>query len=136
MLADQVPRLDGPYDVGALYVGVNDTRGTDWDPVAFRRDVAAILAALAAACDRVVVVAPPHDLGRPPAGAKPREAGDVLREEAARTGAVVADLRDFGGARHVLPDAVHPTSLGMVAIADAAAARSAPPRPRRRSPSR
>src|SRR5579875_2795514 len=26
---------DGPYDVGCLYIGVNDVRSDDWDPVRF-----------------------------------------------------------------------------------------------------
>ena len=34
VLAQQVPRLDGPYDVACLYVGVNDARSLEWDPVA------------------------------------------------------------------------------------------------------
>ncbi len=121
VLREQVPLLHGPYDLACLYVGVNDVRGTDWDPAAFARDVRAVLAAMSSAADRVLVLAPPHDLGRPPAAPKPAQAGGVLREEAARAGAALADLAAFGGRRDVLPDAVHPTSLGMLAIADAAA---------------
>ena len=63
----------------------------------------------------------PLDLGRPPAGAKVPMANAILRRPrgrgAARSSCV---LDDFGGARNVLPDAVHPTSAGMVEIADAA----------------
>ncbi|HEV2776979.1 MAG TPA: hypothetical protein VGV90_15405, partial [Solirubrobacteraceae bacterium] len=40
---------------------------------------------------------------------------------AARRGAVVADLTDFGGWTLVQPDAVHPTPLGQVEMADRAA---------------
>jgi lysophospholipase L1-like esterase len=121
VLAEQVPRLAGPYDVGCLYVGVNDTRAVGWEAAGFERDVRAIVAALEASCDRVVVVAPPHDLGRPRAAPKPAEAGAVLRRVAADAGVLVCALAQFGGRREVLPDAVHPTSAGELAIADEAA---------------
>jgi len=121
VLAGQLPRVRGPYDLATLYVGVNDARGLDWDAAAFARDVETILAALDAAADRVLVLTIPHDLGRPAAAPKPAEAGRILRAAAERHGAVVADLDGFGGRRTVLPDVVHPTSLGMLAIADVAA---------------
>lgn len=121
VVAGQVPRLRGSYDLGCLYIGVNDARSVRWDAVAFERDARTAIAALASACDRVLVVAPPHDLGRPSAAPKPAAAGAILRRLADEVGAVVCDLAGFGGPRHVLPDAVHPTSLGELAIADAAA---------------
>ena len=34
VVAHQLPRLDGPYDVGCLYVGGNDVRDPGWDPQA------------------------------------------------------------------------------------------------------
>src|SRR5882762_1749090 len=42
----QVPRLREAYDVGGLYVGVNDVRSPAWDPAAFERDYATALDAL------------------------------------------------------------------------------------------
>lgn len=114
VLAAQVPRLQGPYDLALLYVGVNDARGVGWDAAAYERDVRAILAALRGAAARVVVLTLPEDLGRPSAAPKPAAANAILHA----TGAELVDLRDFGGARHVLPDAVHPTSLGELEIAD------------------
>jgi lysophospholipase L1-like esterase len=128
VLARQVPRLRGPYDVGTLYVGANDARALDWDAAAFARDAAAVAEALAACCARTLILTVPHDLGRPAAAPKPRAAGAALREIAARTGAVVVDLDGFGGRRHVLPDAVHPTSVGQLAMADAAARALGAPR--------
>jgi lysophospholipase L1-like esterase len=121
VVAGQLPRLRGPYDVATLYVGANDARRLDWDAARYAADVDTILAALAAAADRVLVLTIPHDLGRPRAAPKPAEAGRILRAAAGRTGAVVADLDGFGGRRLVLPDAVHPTSLGLLTIADVAA---------------
>jgi lysophospholipase L1-like esterase len=128
VLTEQVPRLRGPYDLGCVYVGVNDARSAAWDAAAFERDTRAIVVALASACARVLVVAPPHDLGRPTAAPKPAQAGAALRTVAAEAGAVLCDLAEFGGRRNVLPDAVHPTSVGEVAIADAAAQALGAPR--------
>ena len=96
-----------------------------WDPAAFARDVDAIVGALRAAAGRVLVLTLPEDLGRPSAAPKPAEANAVLRA----AGAEVVELADFGGRRHVLPDAVHPTSAGMLELADRAAATLGAPRP-------
>jgi lysophospholipase L1-like esterase len=114
VLAEQVPRLDGPYDVAALFVGVNDARSTGWDPGRYEHDVHAIARSLREAAERVVVLTLPEDLGRPTAAPKPAEANRILRTLA---GVEVVELADFGGRRHVLPDAVHPTSVGMLEIA-------------------
>ncbi|MDX6641437.1 MAG: hypothetical protein QOF12_2448 [Solirubrobacteraceae bacterium] len=121
VLRDQVPRLRGPYDVGCLYIGVNDARSASWDAAAFERDTAAIVAALGAAADRVVVLTLPEDLGRPPCAPKPAQANAALRRVASGAGALLVELAGFGGRRVVLPDAVHPTSAGQLALADAAA---------------
>ena len=121
VLRAQVPRLRGAYDLGCLYAGVNDARAPDWDAAAFARDADAIVAAMAGCCARVLVVLLPEDLGRPTCAPKPAQANAALRAVAARHDTTIADLRAFGGAAHVLPDAVHPTSAGELAIADLAA---------------
>jgi lysophospholipase L1-like esterase len=125
VLREQVPRLAGPYDLAVLHIGVNDTRMIEWDAAAYERDVEAIVAALREAAERVVVLTLPEDLGRPAAAPKPAQANRVLRGIA---DVEIVELADFGGRREVLPDAVHPTAAGMVAIAQRAAARlGAPP---------
>ncbi|MEA2386744.1 MAG: hypothetical protein QOJ22_918 [Thermoleophilaceae bacterium] len=121
VVARQLPRLKGPYDLATLCIGANDARGLHFDPKNFEGAVDAALAALTQQATRVLVLTLPLDLGRPPAGAKVPMANAILRELAARHGAVVCALDDFGGSRNVLPDAVHPTSVGMVEIADRAA---------------
>jgi lysophospholipase L1-like esterase len=118
VLHDQAPRLAGPYDLATLYVGANDARG-ELDAEAFARDVRAVVAALREAAERVLVLTVPEDLGRPRAGADVLTANRILR---ALEGVVICGLEDFGGARFVLPDAVHPTSPGMVEIANRALA--------------
>jgi lysophospholipase L1-like esterase len=128
VLRDQVPRLRGPYDVGCLYIGVNDARGAGWDAAAFERDTAAIVTALGATADRVVVLTLPEDLGRPSCAPKPAQANAALRRVATGAGALLVDLAGFGGRRVVLPDAVHPTSAGQLALADAAARALGAPR--------
>ena len=121
VLAEQVPRLDGPYEVASLYVGVNDTRGVDWDPDAYERTLRASVAALVACSERLLLCTLPADLGRPRAAPKPRAASAIVRAVAGDLGAAVAELDDLAGAPWLLPDAVHPTARGQLEIADRAA---------------
>jgi lysophospholipase L1-like esterase len=119
---DQLPAIPGErYDLGCLHIGVNDVRADGWDARAYAADVDAVLAALAARCDRVLTLTIPRALGLPPAGAKVEEANAALEAAAAAHGAVVADLRDLAGAAHVWADRVHATATGQVALADRAA---------------
>ncbi len=119
---DQVPRLgERRFDLGALYVGVNDVRDVAWDAVAYERDFRRALDALAGCCERTLALTIPRGLGLPPAGAKVEEANAALEAAAAAHGAVVADLRDLAGAAHVWADRVHATATGQVALADRAA---------------
>ena len=100
---------------------MNDVRSLDWDPAAYARDLRAAVAALDATCARVLLCTLPDDLGRPASHPKPREASALVRAQAAAVGAVLVDLADLGGGALVLPDAVHPTALGQVVIAERAA---------------
>jgi lysophospholipase L1-like esterase len=104
------------YDVGCLYVGVNDVRGPAWDPAEFERDFTAAIAFLHERCDRVLACTLPLDLGRPRAGAKVEEANAIVE----RAGTLVVDLRDFGARNRVMVDAVHPTAFGQIEIAERA----------------
>jgi lysophospholipase L1-like esterase len=104
-----------PCEVATLYVGANDARGVAFDAEVFGDAVGRVVAALGELASRVVVLTVPRDLGRPLAGAV-EPANSLLR--AAAAGHTVVSLEDFGGWRHVLPDAVHPTALGQVEIAD------------------
>ena len=110
------------YDIGCLYIGVNDVRGPDWDAAAFAADYEPCLRYLRDRCDRVLAVTAPLGLGLPPAGPKVAELNAVVRETAARVGALVADLSDFGARNHVMADRVHPTAFGQIAIAERALA--------------
>ena len=121
MLAEQVPRLEGPYDVGCLYAGVNDARSTEWDADGYAEAIRAIASALAACSERLVLCTLPADLGRPRAAPKPRAASAIVRAVAREHGAALADLDDLAGAPWLLPDAVHPTARGQLEIADRAA---------------
>jgi hypothetical protein len=114
---EQVPRLRERYDVGALFVGVNDVRGVDWDPAAFERDQHAAVVALRDRCERVLTLTVPLDLGRPRAGAKVRDCNTIIRA----SGATVVALDDLRPYAHLLPDAVHPHAVGQLEIADRAA---------------
>jgi lysophospholipase L1-like esterase len=121
VLGQQLPRVRRDYDIGALYVGVNDVRDPGFDAAAYERDLADVASGLSARADRLLMLTLPHDLGRPTSAPKPQAANVIVRRVAAAHGAVVADLSDFGGWTNVLPDVVHPTAVGQVEIADRAA---------------
>jgi lysophospholipase L1-like esterase len=125
VVARQLPALEarGPagarYDVGCLYIGVNDVRALDWDAAAFARDHATALAALGDRCDRVLAVTMPRDLGRPLAG-HVDEGNAIVEAQARAAGALLLDLREFGARNLVMADHVHPTAFGQIAIAERA----------------
>ena len=121
VLHAQLPRVREGHDVAALYVGVNDVRAAAFDAAAYERDLDAIAGGLAERAERLLMLTLPEDLGRPTAAPKPVVANAAVRRVAARHGAIVADLSDFGGWTLVLPDVVHPTALGQLEIADRAA---------------
>ena len=50
--AGRRPSADGRYDLGCLYIGVNDVRALDWERASFERDHSDVLAFLAERCDR------------------------------------------------------------------------------------
>ena len=121
VLRVQLGRVRADYDLAVLYAGVNDVRNPSFDLASYQRDLDAVAAGLAPRAARMLMLTLPHDLGRPTSAPKPRQANAVVRAVAERVGAVVADLSDFGGWTLVLPDAVHPTALGQLEIADRAA---------------
>ncbi len=126
VVADQIPAFvqrgtpGRHYDIGCLYIGVNDVRSVDWDPGAFEADYRAALALLAPRCELVLTATAPLDLGRPRAGAKVEDMNMIIERVAGEVGALVVDLRDFGARNHVMVDGVHPTAFGQIAIAQRA----------------
>src|ERR1700685_3083762 len=102
LVTEQLPAFtmwtggDGRYDVGCLYIGVNDVRALDWEPDAFAADHARTLSFLTRRCDRVLAVTAPLRLGRPPADAKVPELNAIIARNAGAHGALVVDLRHFG----------------------------------------
>ena len=113
---------DRRYDVGCLYIGVNDVRAVDWDPEAFAVDHGRALGFLAQRCDRVLALTAPLRLGRPPADAKVSSLNAIITGNAAVHRALVVDLDDFGARNQVMVDHVHPTAFGQIAIAERALA--------------
>jgi hypothetical protein len=111
---------DARYELGCLYIGVNDVRALDWDAAAYERDLTAALRYLSRRCENVLAVTIPLDLGRPRAGAKVAEANRIIERQATAAGALVLDLRDFGGRNVLMVDHVHPTALGQLEIAERA----------------
>jgi lysophospholipase L1-like esterase len=105
------------YEVGCLYVGVNDVRALDWNVRGYERDFREALGFVSGRSERTLVLTIPLGLGVPPAGAKVEEANAAIEAAARDAGALVADLRGFGGRRYLMADHVHPTAFGQLAIA-------------------
>jgi lysophospholipase L1-like esterase len=110
------------YEVGCMYIGVNDVRAPDWDGTSFERHFDTALAHLLARADRTIVLTAPRDLGRPRAGAKVAELNETIERSAHAADARIVDLSDFGARNHVMVDHVHPTAFGQIAIAERALA--------------
>lgn len=108
------------FELGLLYVGTNDVRQPEWDAAAFAREFGAALGWLSERCDRVLTLTIPLDMGRPRCAARVEEANAAIEAAAAACGALVVDLRRFGGRSVVMADHVHPTAFGQIAIAEAA----------------
>jgi lysophospholipase L1-like esterase len=113
---------DGIYDVGCLYIGVNDVREFDWDPDAFAASCQTALAFLRERCVRVLALTAPLALGVPPAGPKVAQLNAIVRRCSGQVGALVVDLSDFRARNFVMADRVHPTAFGQIAIAERALA--------------
>jgi hypothetical protein len=114
---------DAGYELGCLYIGVNDVRAPDFDGDQFERDYGFALEFLSARCERVLTLTIPFDLGRPRAGAvRIAAANDAIERTAIELGAVVVDLRGFRARNLLMADRVHPTAFGQIAIAERALA--------------
>jgi lysophospholipase L1-like esterase len=114
---------DPAYDLGCLYIGVNDVRRPNFDVGAFARDYAVALEFLTGRCRRTLTMTVPLDLGRPPAGAKVNDLNAAIEETADMLGVLVVELRGLRSRGLMMADHVHPTALGQVAIAERALAR-------------
>lgn len=108
------------FDVGCLYIGVNDVRAPGWDAGAYAFGVRAALAWLTARCDRTLVCTLPLGLGRPRVGREIAVVNAILAAAAGEHGALLVDLRDFGARNHVMVDRVHPTAFGQITLAERA----------------
>jgi lysophospholipase L1-like esterase len=127
VLAAQIPAYgqrnaygDAAYEVGCLYIGVNDVRALDWDAGRFEERFELALGFLSQRCERVLTATAPLDLGVPRVGAKVLELNAAVERVAGRLGALVVDLREFRARNNVMADRVHPTALGQIAIAERA----------------
>jgi lysophospholipase L1-like esterase len=108
------------YELGCLYIGVNDVRRLDWDARAFEQPYRQALAFLTDRCDRVLTLTAPLDLGRPRAGAKVRDLNETIERAAADSGALVLDLSALRARNLVMADHVHLTAFGQIAVAERA----------------
>lgn len=118
VLAQQAPRLRGPYDIGCIYVGVNDVRAPGFALAPYVANLEQIAAAAAESCARLLLVCLPPTLGRPPA---PAHAIHEVNREIARVAgaheALTLGLQTLTGYELVQPDAVHLTARGEAHVA-------------------
>jgi lysophospholipase L1-like esterase len=110
------------YDLGCLYVGVNDVRAPDWDAWTFNVDFRFSVGFLLRRCDHVLIATAPYDLGRPRNPDRIAELNALIETAARESGALLLDLSDFRGRNLVMADHVHPTAFGQIAIAERALA--------------
>ena len=128
VIEHQIPafeRLTGGeprFQLGCLYIGVNDVRSPDWAPAVFEAGFRRALQFLCDRCDRVLAVTAPLDLGRPRAGRKVEDLDDVISGVAGELGSLLLDLRPWGARNLVMSDHVHPTAFGQIDIAERALA--------------
>jgi lysophospholipase L1-like esterase len=129
VLEQQIPTFEdrsahpgARYDIGCLYIGVNDVRGLDWHPAEFAAGYKRALAFLRPRCRRVLAITAPLGLGLPRSGAKVVELNAIVWQAARAAGALVVDLSAFGARNQLMADRVHPTAFGQVAIAERALA--------------
>jgi hypothetical protein len=128
VVAEQIPAFSrrsvpgARYQVGCLYIGVNDVRSVGWDPAGFEHEFRPALHFLAERCDRVLTVTAPLDLGRPRAGAKVADLNAAVERVAGEVDALVVDLCSWGARNLVMTDHVHPTAFGQIDIAERALA--------------
>jgi lysophospholipase L1-like esterase len=128
VVAQQIPAFaarsapGARYELGCLFIGVNDVRSVEWDAAGFESDFRRALGFLGERCDRVLTVTAPLDLGRPRAGAKVRDLNATVSRVAREARALVLDLASWGARNLVMTDHVHPTAFGQIDIAERALA--------------
>jgi lysophospholipase L1-like esterase len=127
VVSEQIPGFrarfahpDARFDLGCIYIGVNDVRAPGWEPAGYERDLRSAIGFLRERCDRVLACTIPLDLGRPRAGAAVERANALIERAAHDHGALLVDLHDFRARNRVMADAVHPTAFGQIAIAERA----------------
>jgi lysophospholipase L1-like esterase len=119
---EQLPRLQGPYDLACVYLGVNDVRNSGFELAAFAEALDEVLGAVGRAAERVLIATIPVELGRPPApSVRIAGANAAIERLAGEHGASVCDLSGLRGWKLVLPDTVHLTALGQLHVAGLAA---------------
>lgn len=102
VLGEQIPAYqqraahpEARYELGCLYIGVNDVRAPHWDVARFESRFREVVAFVTARCDTTVTLTAPLDLGRPRAAGEVTELDAAIERVAAEAGALVTDLRDF-----------------------------------------
>ena len=127
VVAEQIPLFEravadpySNYSLGCLYIGTNDVRLPSFDPARFEKLHDEALGFLQQRCDRLLTATIPLDMGRPRNPEVIEQANSAIRRAAANHDALLLELETFGGRQLMMPDHVHPTALGQVALAELA----------------
>ncbi|HLH14369.1 MAG TPA: GDSL-type esterase/lipase family protein [Solirubrobacteraceae bacterium] len=117
-LRSQIPRLNGPYALACVYLGVNDVRDPAWDGGEFAHAYEQTVARVAGHARTLLLAKLPREIGVPPA---PRgaieQANRTIELSGERNGALVLELDSLHGSELVLPDRVHLTARGQAHLA-------------------
>ncbi len=108
------------FELGCLYIGTNDILRPGFSLESFEESLEIATAFLTVRCERTVLVTIPLQMGRPRDPGLIERTNRVIERVARRRGAIVVNLRRFGGRTVLMPDRVHPTAFGQIAIAEAA----------------
>jgi lysophospholipase L1-like esterase len=105
------------YSLGCLYIGTNDVRVPGFNLNRFEELHNDALEFMESRCDRLMTATIPLDMGRPRNPELIEWTNHAIERSAANHGAIVLDLRRFGGRQLMMTDHVHPTALGQATIA-------------------
>jgi len=118
VVAAQLPRLRGSYDLGCVYIGVNDVRTPGFQPERLREELEQIVEGVRARARLLLLVSPPRALGVPPAPPWAIASAASATAELARAhGAMLVSADGLTGAELLQPDAVHLTARGQAMLA-------------------
>jgi GDSL-like Lipase/Acylhydrolase family len=117
-IREQIPFLDGIYEFGCIYLGVNDVCASDWEAQAFERDLRLVCTSVREHVSDLLLATIPSNLGHRRVHTDAvSAANEIISNMAAYYDAHLLDLRELRGWTLVLPDGIHLTARGEAHLA-------------------